>query len=220
VNVDDTFRKLHGKSPSDDQRQWMLQVQGALGLGDNDAFWFVVMMLEHYDGLYRGYPRTIAEETTRAIEGARQAFGEAAKAEAALAQRRLAEEVAKTSVTIAEKLAERPFRIHRVTAAVGLLVLFGGLCVTAGFELAGTDHPFWVKAGSHGAGRAIAAVLGAPAGWMAFALMLPAAVHGLRSGWGAAADAVRLRDRAAGWGLMAISVMATAACALMLAKMV
>jgi hypothetical protein len=218
VELEEAFRKLHGKLPSDKQRHWLLTVQGALGLRDNDAFWFVVMMLEHYDGLYQEYPGKIAAETTRAIEGARAAFALAAKAEASQAQRKLAEEVAKTSVEIARRLAERPFRIHRVTAALAFLVLFGSLCVAAGCQLATTNRPFWVN--DHGKHQAIAAVLGAPAGWMAFALMLPAAVYGLRSGWAAAVDAGDLREKAAGWGLVTISVVATAACAVMLARVV
>ncbi len=52
-------------------------------------------MLE-YDPLYREYPERIAEETTRAMAGAKEAFRLAATAECAAAQNALAEEVTRT----------------------------------------------------------------------------------------------------------------------------
>jgi hypothetical protein len=218
VDLDEAFRKLHGRSPSEEQRAWLRTVESALGLHDNDAFWFVVMMLEHYNGLYRDYPQQLAAETGRAIEGARMAFAAAAKAEAATAQRKLADEVIKTSGAMARKLAERSVLLPWLTAVLVCTVLFGGLCVTAGFKLATTARPFWVE--GRETHRLLAAVLGAPAGWMVFALILPTAIYGLRCGWQSAVDAVRVREKVGGWGLITLALAATAACALMLAKVV
>jgi hypothetical protein len=218
LSLEDTFRKLHGKPPSGDQLRWLVNVQATLGLHDNDAFWFVVLMLEHYNGLYQQYPTTMAEEAARAIEGARAAFADAARAEAAQARRKLVEDVTKTSSEIARRVAETPFTLHRITVALALLVAFGSLCLVAGYHLASGARPFWVN--EHARYRAVSTVLGAPAGWMSFALMLPVAVHALRSGWSAVADAVDRTDKVAGWGLMAISIAATTACAVMLAKVV
>lgn len=215
----ESFRKLHGRQPTDKELQWLTTVQGALGLRENDAFWFVVMMLEHYDGLYREYPQKIADETARAIEGAREAFAAAARAEAARAQRRLAEEVAKTSADIARKLAERPYRLHRVTAVLAFLVLFGSICLAAGFKLATAGRPFWVS--DEGAYAAISVVLSAPAGWMAFALLLPTAVYTFRKGWADAKEEGKIfGETVVAWILVVVSAVAAAACAMMLAWMV
>ena len=83
-------------------------MRDALGLQDNDAFWAIVMALEHYDSFFRRYPKELAEEAARTIESARAAFALAAAKEAAQAQRTLSEQVAQTSAEIARKLAERP----------------------------------------------------------------------------------------------------------------
>jgi hypothetical protein len=195
-----------------------MTVQGALGLRENDAFWFVVMMLEHYDGLYREYPRKIGEETARAIEGAKELLAVAARMEAARAHRALAEEVAKTSADIAQKLAERPYRLHRVTAALAFLVLFGGICLSAGFKLATTRRPFW--AGDEGQHRVISVVLSAPAGWMAFALLLPTAVYTFQKGLTNAKEGTDFRETMAAWMLLVVSAVAAVACAVMLVWMV
>jgi hypothetical protein len=216
VAIEESFWKLHGRQPTDKERQWLLKVQGALGLRENDAFWFVVMMLEHYDGLYRDYPRKIAEETSRTIDGTKKVLAVAARMEAA---RALAEELAKTSAEIAQKLAERPHQIHRITAALAFLVLFGSICMSAGFKLATTGRPFWVSA--EGPPRVASVVLGAPAGWMSFALLLPTAAYVFRRSW---ADANKehkgFREAVVAWIRVVIAAVAAIACAVMIAWMV
>src|SRR3954467_8583248 len=100
MQLEEAFSRLHGRPPSDQERTWFGHVRDALGLRENDAFLYILMMFEHYDGLYREYPPMIAEDIERAVGVAREAFAAAARVEAAEAQRLLAEEVAKTSVEI------------------------------------------------------------------------------------------------------------------------
>jgi len=194
-----------------------MTVQQALGLHDNDAFWFVVLMLEHYDGLYREYPRTMAEETTRAITAAKEAFRLAATAEAAAAHNALAEEVARTSVVIARKLVNQPFDWRWVTSAAAMWVAFGALCLTAGAKLGSEGRPFWVKDGA--SKPVLAAVLGAPAGWMIVALLLPAALHAVVGGWSMVVHAEGTRrETAVGVAVMAVALAATVGCGAVLIR--
>jgi hypothetical protein len=219
--VEEAFAKVVGRQPSEAERGRLYRIRDALGLRDNDAFWYIVMVLEHYDALYRDYPSLIREEARRTIEEARRAFAAAAEVEAAKAQTALAQQVAETSVAIARKLAERPVGAHRVTAMFAAAVAFGALCMTAGFKVGGGAGPLWWSTNARGGGASVAAlVLGAPAGWMVFAFVLPVAFYGVRTGWIMAHEGTAKRvGRGLGWGLVGVCVVATAACAVALVRM-
>jgi hypothetical protein len=219
MTVEDTFAKLVGRQASEAERTRLYRLRDALGLRDNDAFWSIVMALEHYDSFFRQYPAELAEQTGRCIENARAAFAAAAEREAAHLERLLSDKVAQTSVEIARKIAEEPWRPHRITALLAAAVAFGALCVHAGYSLALADKPFWVARteGTSGLSRSVAVVLSLPAGWMMFALLLPAAMYGARQGWRSAGDAVTdWRDRVLGWALLLVCVMGSVACAVLL----
>jgi len=221
VSVEEAFAKLVGRQPSEPERQRLYRLRDGLGLRDNDAFWSIVMALEHYDSFFRAYPEKLAEETSRSIESARAAFAVAAQSEVAQVQRVLCAKVAETSVEIARKLAERPVRVHQVTVAMAAVVAFGALCLRAGYSLGTSDRPFWAERvdGLRPSTRMLAMVLSVPAGWMIFALLVPVAVYGARAGWAIARDAVaNMSDKAVGWSLVVISVVGCAACAVMLAE--
>jgi hypothetical protein len=221
VNIDEAFAKVVGRQAAPAERERLYRLREALGLRDNDAFWSIVMALEYYDSFFRQYPAELAEQTARCIESARNAFAAAADKEAAQMQRMLSEKVAETSVEIARKLAERPVGLHRVTTALAAVVAFGALCVSAGYNLGAPERPFWVAKdeGLRGAERGLSVVLALPAGWMIFALLLPAAVYGARVGWGLAADrSAERRERIVGGCMVTACICACVACAVMLAK--
>jgi hypothetical protein len=222
VSVEEAFAKIVGRSASEEERLRLYRLRDALGLRDNDAFWSIVMALEHYDSFFRAYPDKLAEKTAQCIDNARTAFAAAARHEAARAERLLSERVAQTSVEIARKLAEEPLRLHRITAVLAAVVAFGALCVHAGYSLAFADKPFWAAGGQSapGASRVLAMLLAVPAGWMMFALLLPTAGYGAKQGWRLAGDVTSdWRDKAVGWGLFAVCVAGGLASAVMLAKL-
>jgi hypothetical protein len=105
---------------------------------------------------------------------------------------------------------------------VAAVVAFGALCVTAGYSLAASVRPFWAtRAEALGPlQREAAAVLSVPAGWMVFALLVPAAVYGAKAGWVIASGAVERRDKIVGWGIVGGCVFASAACVVMLVKLI
>jgi hypothetical protein len=222
VNVEDVFAKVVGRQASEEERERLYRLREALGLRDNDAFWSIVMALEYYDAFFRRYPAQLGAETARCIESARAAFASAATQEAAHAQHLLSEKVAQTSVDIARKLAEKPVRIDAVTTVLASVVAFGALCVGSGYHLASTSTPFWVTrdATQATARRAFAAVLGVPAGWMVFALLVPVAVVGAKAGWAVAADpAGDRRERVLGGCLVVACAAGALASAVLLAKL-
>lgn len=223
MSVEDAFAKLVGRQPSEEQRARLYRLRDALGLRENDAFWSIVIALEHYDSFFRAYPDTLAEKTAQCIESARATFALAANQEAARAHRLLSERVAQTSIEIARKLAERPVGLHRITLALAAIVAFGALCVHAGYELAAGSLPFWAgprASDLRGAERAVAAVLSVPAGWMLGVLLIPAIAFGGRAGWTVISDPLsERRDRAIGWCILILSVVATVGATVLLIRL-
>jgi hypothetical protein len=223
VSIETAFSQLVGRQPTQAESERLHRLRSVLGLRDNDAFWSIVLALEHYDSFFRAYPSELATVTERAVENVRAACAAAAAQEVAAVQRALAEKVADTSVTLARKLAERPVGVHSVTAALATVVAFGSLCVHAGYELAAPGKPFWMHSSEDGsnAARALTSVLSVPAGWMMFALLVPAAVKGASFGWRIACDALaERRDQVIGWCIVVCCVLGVAACALLLARLV
>jgi hypothetical protein len=221
VSVEEAFAKVVGRQASDEERTRLYRLRDALGLRDNDAFWSIVMALEHYDSFFRAYPEKLAEETARSIEKARAAFAVAAEKEAAQVQRVLSEKVAETSVQIARKLAERPLGLHRVTAVLAAVVAFGALCTAAGYSLAAAPRPFSVatERSRPGAEQVLAVVLAMPAGWMIFALLVPVAGVGAKAGWALTTDGLAdRRDRILGGCLVVACLAGFVASAVLLAK--
>jgi hypothetical protein len=221
VSVDDLFSKLVGRQATEAERERLYRVRDALGLRDNDAFWAIVMALEHYDSFFRRYPVELAEATESAMEGLRAASRAAAAEEVALVQRVLAEKVAQTSVEIAKKLSGKPIEFHRVTLVLAAVVAFGGLCEQAGYSFGSTAPPFWSLRGPglRGTERLLACVLSAPAGWMIFALLLPAAAYGFKIGRDLATDVSGERpERILGVCIAALCVIGAVACTALLLK--
>jgi hypothetical protein len=151
----------------------------------------------------------------------RAACGAAAKEQVANVQRALSETVATTGASLARKLVDKPFAVHRVTGALAAVVAFGSLCVHAGYELAASGKPWWAPAPADPwtPSRALLGLLSLPAGWMVFALLIPVAIHGATVGWRVAADPNALsRDQAVGWCIVASCLLGTVACALLLVR--
>jgi hypothetical protein len=212
--MDTCFERLVGRPMGETERARLYRLRDVLGLRDNDAFWAIIMALEHYDALFREYPERLARVTERTIENVRAVSGATAPYPAANRERVWGEEVAR------HRTGE-PFGIHRVTTALAALVAFGCLCVNAGYELAQFGKPFWMASSSDPLtpSRVLLGLLSVPAGWMMFALMIPAGIHGVTLGWQMVADPLSLRrHRAVGWCIIASCLLSFLAFALVLVR--
>ena len=95
-------------------------------------------------------------------------------------------------------------------------MVFGAICVSAGFAL-GSGRGLWAAGPASGVGwRLVAWVLSAPAGWMAFALLLPGLLHVGRRGWRMAQLGLSGEERAGGWGLVGVTALGSLACVVVL----
>lgn len=273
MSLEDAFARLHGRAPSDEERARFARFREAFGLGDNDAFWCILLALDHYDGLFARYPEKLALETSRVLADADAAIAATIRRELS----READPKDRRAVTVpvheppatfppneggldvadaaalrrevlaafeaARAGAPRPPEMnnqHRdrvaagscaeplsvqvaplVVAGVGALLVFGSLCMAAGFTMADKGSASWLQGGPAGGAlaRIVCLLLRAPAGWMLFALLLPVGAYGIRAGWSTARDHfAEAKERAFGWGLLGLSLLGMVACALLLAR--
>jgi hypothetical protein len=56
VSFETAIAKLVGREPSEGQCERRYRIRDALGLNDDDAFWSIVMTLDHYDSFFREHP--------------------------------------------------------------------------------------------------------------------------------------------------------------------
>ena len=105
--LDESYRKLLGRQPSDSERQNLFKVRDALGLKNNDALWLVLMALEHYKSQYEQLPAAIAKAASDTL----QEFGSTAdamvKASAEKTKLNLAETVAAAAREIATNTSKK-----------------------------------------------------------------------------------------------------------------
>ena len=182
---EDAFKTLMGRLPNEEERQRLAKVREALGIRSADAIWEVMIALDYHLQLYTAIPDKIGAETRKAVDelrrlGAGQSSGRRHESSISLPAARWSPAVA------------------ALLGAIG--VAFGGICVAAGYLMAERGRPPWGVPGPLGA------LLGAPAGWLMFVLLLPAASRWVQAGWRAARSRQSLRVRAVGWGLVLVSV--------------
>ncbi|MEI8294980.1 MAG: hypothetical protein WCG04_00450 [Alphaproteobacteria bacterium] len=84
-DISDSFKKMLGRDPSDQEMHQMYRVRDALGLKNNDALWVIIMALQHYQNLYAAIPQSISTAAkTAAGSAAVQATANVNNAVAAL----------------------------------------------------------------------------------------------------------------------------------------
>lgn len=182
-DLDQGFDRLLGRRPTEGERQHLYRVRDALGLANNDALWLVLVALEHYDTLFRQYPEKLATSGVALLESQRAALAEAVAAEAGKVQRTLADAVVSTATDLAHVKAEH-VRWRAVALAAAGMVTFGSLCVTCGYLFGAGQTPPWAAPPTAPLStRLLAALLGAPAGWTVFAILLPVASSYGLAGW-------------------------------------
>ncbi len=182
---EDAFKTLMGRLPSEEERQRLAKVRDALGIQSSDAIWEVMIALDYYLQLYTAIPDKIGAETRKAVDELKRLGG--GRSSGRHQDRSISVSASRWNPALAALLG---------ASGVG----FGAICVAAGYLMAGRGRAPW------GAPGPLGAVLGAPAGWLIFVLLLPAASSWLQAGWRAARSRQSLRVRAVGWGLVALSI--------------
>jgi hypothetical protein len=166
-DIENSFKALLGRQPSEKEIGSLYRVKNALNIRDNDALWLVLMALESYDTLYSKYPALIAGQVDDVIEKQRDLIVQIIDAESKRALGTLSAAVAKTSQTVASKVAHTARWQAWGWVSIGLAT-FAALCMTVGFILGSGNVPFWAKHQTlKGPFETIASILmKAPVGWI------------------------------------------------------
>ena len=217
VNVG-AFEKLLGAKASAEEIRRLCEVKEALGIGDNDALWMILVALERYDALYREYPRKIGAALEEALDVVRQGAAVTAAAEAKRAERKLAEVVASAALKIAKRQTRASW-MDGFCIAGAAIALVGGCGLVLGYSLgSGGRLVPWARS-EGGVARVLSALLGAPAGWTAGLLLLPVAAIWARTGWQLARNGNSGLERAYGMAIVALTVGSSLAIAATLWRM-
>jgi hypothetical protein len=122
--LEDSFTKLLGTAPSDEEKQDLFRARDAFNIKNNDALWPLFMMLRHYESIYAKVPARIARTVAEVVENAKSAAEAALKAASARAEADLARSVAETARKIADKRAStKRWQWISVSLAIGLVAL-------------------------------------------------------------------------------------------------
>ena len=188
---EDRFNALLGRPLRREDRDRLAKVRTALGIRANDAVWDVMIALDYHLQLYSAVPKQLAAEREKLVADLRAL------------QASLGERGSGVATTWEPRGGGKPapwaWRGQAgllAAAAVG----FGSICIAAGWAMADRGRHPW------GATGPLGAVLGAPAGWLMFLLLLPVEVAWARAGWAAARHREDLRVRAVGWVILAGSI--------------
>ncbi len=141
-SVEDAFTRMLGRTPSDHERQRLYRVRDALGLGNNDALWLVLLALDHYDTLYGQIPARIAAKAKEVLEREQGAIEAVIRAKTAEVQASLAKAVEATVDRVATHKATTARIEAWAWAFVGVFA-FGAFCTMIGWFMGGGKLHYW-----------------------------------------------------------------------------
>ncbi len=122
--LDDSFEKLVGRLPTDEERQDLFRARDTLNIKNNDALWPLLVMLRHYQTIYATIPALITQTVTDVLRRARKTAEADLKVASARAEADLARSVADTAREIADKRAStKRWQWFSVSLAIGLVAL-------------------------------------------------------------------------------------------------
>jgi hypothetical protein len=182
---EDRFQALMGRALRREDRERLEKIRKALGIRANDAVWDVMIAMDYHLQLYAAVPRELAAQRQKMVSELRSITdgrGQESRRAAGGPLSRLWPFCGESAVRGATAIA------------------FGAICIAAGYSMAARGRPPW------GATRPLGEVLGAPAGWLIFLILLPVASRWVRAGWAAARSHEGLRVRLIGWAVLLISI--------------
>lgn len=123
------FDKLLDRAPTDHEKRLLLQLQKQLGISDDDGLWLVLVILSHYEHLYKQIPGEIEAAGSFALERAKKRLEFETEAERKRIQGALTQAVLNTieQTTVDRVKTER----RRATAVAGAVSI--ALILVVGF---------------------------------------------------------------------------------------
>jgi hypothetical protein len=121
-NLENSWTRLIGQQPTDQDKQELYRVRDAINLKPTDAVWDLVIAFQYYKKLYEQFPARIADAAREVTQGVRAAAEAEAKAAQAATKRALFEAVREAAVKSARYTAGASLAKWVSIAVVGVLI--------------------------------------------------------------------------------------------------
>ena len=125
--LETAFEKLIGRQPTDADVQRLYRAKDALGLGNNDALWLLLIALDYHQSLYEQIPAQMKQASMEVLNEFRATADAIAKASAEAAKADLAKAVSTAAHKVADHVAAKK-KLQWGVGVIAALVVFG--CVT------------------------------------------------------------------------------------------
>jgi hypothetical protein len=103
----DSYSKLLGREPTDEEIQQLYRVRDALGLKNNDSLWLIIMALEFYNDQYKKVPNLIHSATVQYMDEMKQSAEKIAVAAMEKSREKFIQTIQTASTEVAHKVAGR-----------------------------------------------------------------------------------------------------------------
>ena len=148
---DDFFQKLFQRPPTPEEQHRFDRFGDVMSLATDDSMWYVILVNEFYDNRLESRLQDVENVANSAAKAALVRIGEAVNDKA--------EEIA------AER--NQGFLWRSWGLMLSLVVLFGAVCVNAGYIMGSGKYPFWLTP-QEGLLKVAGYFLNVPSGWILF----------------------------------------------------
>ena len=146
---DDFFQQLFQRPPTQEEQHRFDRLKDIMGLAADDSMWYVVLVNEFYDDKLKARLQDVENVAASAAKAALMKIGEAVNDKA--------EEIA--------AVRNQGFLWRSWGLMLSLIVLFGAVCVNAGYVMGSGQSPFWLRP-QDGTLKIISYFLNVPSGWI------------------------------------------------------
>ena len=146
---DEFFQKLFQRPPTQEEQHRFDRFGDVMSLATDDSMWYVILVNEFFDNKLESRLKDIENVANSAAKAALVKIGEAVNDKA--------EEIAETR--------NQGFLWRSWGLMISLVVLFGAICVNAGYVMGSGNYPFWLKP-QEGLFKVAGYFLNVPSGWI------------------------------------------------------
>ena len=146
---DDFFQQLFQRSPTPEEQHRFDRFGDVMSLATDDSMWYVILVNEFYDNKLEARLKDVENVASSAAKATLVKIGEAVNDKA--------EEIA--------AVRNQGFLWRSWGLMLSMVVLFGAVCVNAGYVMGSGKYPFWLTP-QEGLLKVAGYFLNVPSGWI------------------------------------------------------
>ena len=186
---DDFFQQLFQRPPTQEEQHRFDRFGNVMNLANDDSMWYVILVNEFYDNRLESRLQDVENVANSAAKAALVKIGEAVNDKA--------EEIA--------AVRNQGFLWRSWGLMLSLVVLFGAVCVNAGYVMGSGKYPFWLTP-QEGLMKVAGYFLNVPSGWILLIGCSPFLLNNFQSAMAASKRNARLGVKT-GNGALALQAM-------------